>query len=263
MIECRSLPSIPHESTLPAPSGWQSRISARVSLTPTPTAWARKVYVVNTALHPGFLFILILTLTLLFLAMGSQAALADPNQRLREFARQTQTLSGQFSQVVIDRNGRRTQESSGEFQLSRPGKFRWLYNRPYEQLIVGDGQRVWIYDRDLEQVSVRRVDRAIGESPAALLAGSNEIERHFNVREAGSRDGLDWLEATPKSREGGFERVRLGFRNQSLQAMELLDSFGQTTVVRFTNLRANLRLGAELFRFQPPPGVDVIGDDGS
>jgi len=205
------------------------------------------------------LFIGVLSLALL--ALASAGAQADPGQRLKEFARQTQTLSGQFSQVVLDRNGRRLQESGGEFHLSRPGRFRWLYRSPYEQLIVGDGSRVWIYDSDLEQVTVRRVDRAIGESPAALLAGSNEIERHFNVREAGPRDGLDWLEATPKSREGSFERVRLGFRNQTLQVMELFDSFGQTTVLRFSELRFNPRLGADLFRFRPPAGVDVIGDE--
>lgn len=187
-------------------------------------------------------------------------AAAGGIQRLQEFARDARTLSGNFTQTVYDSQGRKTQESAGELYFSRPGKFRWIYRKPYEQLIVGDGSRIWIYDSDLEQVTVKKTDRAIGESPAALLAGSNEIDRYFDLRDAGTKDGVDWLEATPKSREGSFDVVRLGFRGKSLEAMELQDNFGQRTSLRFAGLRHNPSLKAELFRFKPPRGVDVLGD---
>ncbi len=179
---------------------------------------------------------------------------------LQGFIAGTRTLSAQFTQVVFDRTGRKVQESQGSLYLSRPGKFRWVYAKPYAQLVVGDGSRLWIYDQDLEQVTVRKLDEALGESPAALLAGSNEVERLFNLRQAGEADGLTWLEATPRSKEGSFEAVRLGFKGDDLLAMELRDNFGQVTQLRFTGIRRNPRLAADLFRFTPPKGVDVIGE---
>lgn len=187
--------------------------------------------------------------------------LADAVQRLHDYAQQTRTLHGSFTQTVYDRNGRKTQDASGEMYFSRPGKFRWVYNKPYAQLIVGDGKKVWIYDADLEQVTTRKLDQAVGESPAALLAGSNDLDKHFNLKDAGDKDGLEWLEATPKGKEGTFERVRLGFRGSTLQAMELKDNFGQTTQLRFGNLKLNPSLKADLFKFKPPKGADVISDD--
>ena len=195
------------------------------------------------------------------LAIPTLPASAQGNALLKEFVAQTRTLSGQFTQTVYDRNGRKTQEARGHFSLARPGKFRWAYEQPYAQLIVADGTQVWVYDADLEQVTVRRADRALGDSPAALLAGSNDIERFFHVREATPQDGLDWLEATPKGHEGSFNRIRLGFRAGELQAMELKDAFGQTTVLRFNGLQKNPRLGANVFRFTPPKGVDILSGD--
>jgi outer membrane lipoprotein carrier protein len=199
---------------------------------------------------------LFLGLCLALLTLPAQA-----ENRLQTFIAKTQAMSAQFSQVVYDRKGRKTQEATGSFQLQRPGKFRWTYQKPYEQLIVGDGKRVWIYDKDLAQVTARPFDRAIGESPAALLAGNNEIEKFFNVKETGRTDDLDWVEATPKSQEGSFERVRIGFKGDELQVMELKDRFGQTTLLRFSKLQRNPALPAELFRFTPPKGVDVLGAD--
>lgn len=195
-------------------------------------------------------------LALVLLALPAQA-----ENRLQAFIAKTQAMSAQFSQVVYDRKGRKTQEASGSFQLQRPDRFRWSYQKPYEQLIVGDGKRVWIYDKDLAQVTARPFDRAVGESPAALLAGDNEIEKFFNLKETGSLDGLDWVEATPKSQEGSFERVRLGFKGDDLHTMELKDRFGQTTLLRFAKLQRNPALPADLFRFTPPKGVDIIGAD--
>ena len=188
------------------------------------------------------------------------AAQADAVQRLHDFARETKTLSGNFSQVVYDKTGRKTQETTGELYFSRPGKFRWVYRKPYEQLLVGDGKKIWIYDADLEQVTVKDMDQSIGESPAALLAGSNDIDRHFNLKDGGIKDGVEWLEATPKRNEGTFEKVRLGFRDGLLAAMELNDNFGQKTQLKFTGMRNNPPIGGDLFKFKPPKGVDILGD---
>jgi chaperone LolA len=188
-------------------------------------------------------------------------AWADAVQRLHDFARQTQTLSGAFSQAVYDKSGRKTQETSGELYFSRPGKFRWVYRKPYEQLIVGDGKKIWIYDADLEQVTVKKLDQSIGESPAALLAGNNDLDRHFNLKDGGVKDGIEWLEATPKAKDGTFELVRLGFRDDALVAMELKDNFGQKTYLKFTGMKNNPPIGGDLFRFKPPKGADILGDD--
>jgi outer membrane lipoprotein carrier protein len=135
-----------------------------------------------------------------------------------------------------------------------------VYAKPADQLIVGDGERVWIYDRDLNQVTVRRLSSAIGSTPAALLAGSSDVEAAFELSDAGERDGLEWLEAKPKEREAGFERIRMGFGTGGVQAMELLDHFGQTTVLRFSNLVRNPKVDPAEFRFDPPKGADVLGD---
>jgi outer membrane lipoprotein carrier protein len=185
-------------------------------------------------------------------------AAADALQQLNDYVRDTDTLSGKFSQQVHDRAGRKTQDAQGEMFFARPGKFRWVYRKPYEQLIVGDGKKIWIYDADLEQVTVKQQGRAIGETPAALLAGSNDLDTHFNLKDGGEQDGLEWLEATPKSKEGSFERIRLGFRGGQIVVMELKDSFGQTSLLKFSGLRINPNLKSEIFRFTPPKGVDVI-----
>ncbi len=200
---------------------------------------------------------------LIFLCLVGLTALpahAEGKNRLEAFVDGTKKLKAQFSQTVFDRNGRKTQEATGDLFFSRPGKFRWVYQKPYAQLIVGDGKKLWVYDEDLDQVTVRKLDRAIGESPAALLAGSNDIEKLFNLKPIGERDGMEWMEATPKSAEGSFERVRMGFKGDDLQVMELKDNFGQTTVLRFSGMVRNPSLGSSLFRFSPPKGADVIGD---
>lgn len=146
-------------------------------------------------------------------------------------------------------------------QFERPGKFRWVYEKPYEQLIVGDGTRIWFYDHDLDQVTVRKLDLAIGSSPAALLAGSSDIEANFDLNEIGLKGDTEWLEAKPKAKEGTFDWVRLGFTPEGvLKAMELHDNFGQTTVLTFSRVEQNPKLSPELFKFVPPEGADVISD---
>jgi outer membrane lipoprotein carrier protein len=196
----------------------------------------------------------------LVLIAFSGSVWADSKARLEAFVASTKGLKANFTQTVVDRAGRKTQEASGDLFFARPGKFRWVYKKPYAQLIVGDGKKVWVHDEDLDQVTVRNLDQALGDSPAALLAGDNNIDKLFLLKDTGSKEGLEWLEATPKSKEGSFERVRMGFKGNDLHVMELNDNFGQTTQLRFSNLQRNPKLGASLFRFTPPQGADVIGD---
>jgi len=177
---------------------------------------------------------------------------------LKSFLQNTESGKARFAQIIVDKNMKKVQQGTGTMHFARPGRFRWEYEKPYEQLIVGDGTRLWIYDKDLNQVSVRKLDAALGGSPAALLAGSNEIEKTYTLTNIGAQEGLDWLEAVPKSKENAFERIRLGFNNGSLEAMELRDQFGQVTVIKFAAFERNPRLAPELFRFTPPKGADVI-----
>ena len=194
---------------------------------------------------------------LLFFVASAQAASLE---RFKTFVRNTQTARADFEQKVYDRSGKLAQESKGSFVFQRPGLFRWTYAKPVDQVIVGDGERVWIHDRDLNQVTVRKLSRALGSTPAALLAGPADVEKAFELSEAGTKDGLEWLEAKPKERDAGFERVRMGFDAEGLRAMELLDHFGQTTLLRFLNLRRNPKVDKSEFRFEPPKGTDVLGE---
>ena len=197
---------------------------------------------------------------LLLVLFGQATAQAAAIDRFKSFVRGTQSARGEFEQKVHDRAGNLTQESKGSFVFQRPGLFRWVYAKPVDQVIVGDGERVWIHDRDLNQVTVRKVTRALGSTPAALLAGSTDVEKAFDLSEAGRKDGLEWLEAKPREREAGFERVRMGFNDAGVQAMELTDHFGQTTYLRFTSLQRNPKVDPAEFRFQPPKGSDVLGE---
>jgi outer membrane lipoprotein carrier protein len=196
----------------------------------------------------------------LALALAGISAQAASIDRLRTFVRDTHTARAQFTQTVADKNGRVTQTANGEFLLERPGKFRWSVAKPYKQLLVGDGQRVWIFDEDLNQVIVRRVGDALGATPAALLSGNADVERAFTWKELPMADGLDWLSATPLSKETTFVEIRLGFDFKGLAALELYDAFGQKSVVRFTAFERNPKLSPDLFQFVPPKGTDVIGD---
>lgn len=197
---------------------------------------------------------------LLMLCLLPGLATAAGTDALKKFLNETSTVKARFAQMVLDKNLKTLQQAQGVMRFSRPGKFRWDYLKPYEQTIVGDGSRLWIYDKDLNQVTVRKLDQALGASPAALLAGSNDLERDFTLSDAGLKDGLDWLDAVPKSRDTVFERVRMGFGKSGLEAMELRDQFGQVTVITFADVERNPRIAADVFRFTPPPGADVISE---
>ncbi len=198
---------------------------------------------------------------LLALAVSlSATARAAGIDQLRVFIENTRGAKAEFTQSVSAKSGRKPQTSSGTFVFSRPGKFRWIYDKPYYQLLVSDGEKLWIHDRDLNQVTVKRIGKALGSSPAALLAGDNAFEKNFSVKNAESAEELEWIEATPNQPDGSFEWVRIGFRDNLPRAMELRDSFGQTTRLTFAALQANPALDAGLFRFTPPPGADVVSE---
>jgi outer membrane lipoprotein carrier protein len=198
---------------------------------------------------------------LVFLALAfASAAHADAIERFKTFLRTTQSARADFEQQVHGREGKVTQASKGSFVFQRPGRFRWTYAKPVDQVIVGDGERVWIHDRDLNQVTVRRISKALGSTPAALLAGASDIEKAFELSDAGTRDGLEWLEAKPRESDAGFQRILMGFSATGLAAMELTDNFGQTTRLRFSNLQRNPKVDPAEFRFEPPKGADVLGE---
>lgn len=194
-----------------------------------------------------------LLLTGALLAAPAHAAALD---QLRAFLTQTSSARGEFTQQVL--RGNATQVSSGRFTFQRPGRFRWLYEKPYEQLIVADGEKLTLFDKDLNQATVRRLQAALPSSPASILFGSNDFEREFDVADAGVRDGLEWIRATPRAKDTPFERIEIGFRDGLPGAMLLVDSFGQSTRLTFSKLERNPKLDADTFRFTPPKGADVL-----
>ena len=197
---------------------------------------------------------------LVALAVVPFAAHASAIEQLKAFVAGAKSGRTTFKQVVTSKGPRGTNESSGTFAFQRPGKFRWVYEKPYEQLIVGDGEKLWIYDRDLNQVIVRKLDAALGSSPAALLSGDNALEQNFDLADAGMHDGLEWVDAKPKAADTGFERVRIGFKDNQPRAMELRDTFGNVTTLTFGAFERNAQLDPAQFRFTPPKGADVVGE---
>lgn len=176
------------------------------------------------------------------------------------FNQNTKSATGRFEQRVMDRAGKVVDRGSGSFTFARPGKFRWVYEKPHPQTLVADGHKLWIYDPDLQQVTVKRMDQAISSTPAALLAGREDITALFSLRDAGTADGLEWVEATPKTPDTGFDKVRLGLKGKELAAMELFDQLGGHSSLRFTELKPNAPVSPDTFKFTPPKGADVIED---
>jgi chaperone LolA len=199
-------------------------------------------------------------LFVLFALALASAAHAGGVDRLKAFIAGAKTAEADFSQTVADKNGRITQQASGRMAFARPGKFRWDYSAPYEQVIVGDGSKLWLYDTDLNQVTVKPLGDVIAGTPAALLAGDNAIEKYFSLKNAGEMDGLEWLDATPRNKDTTFQRIRMGFKGDVLVQMELYDFFGQRTTLRLSHLVRNPAIAPSRFRFTPPKGADVIGE---
>lgn len=197
---------------------------------------------------------------LLPLLLVVQTASADGMASVKAFYEQTKSVRANFHQVVTDKQGRKVQEVDGEMQLLRPNKFRWDYRKPYEQQIISDGNQVWLYDTELAQVTVRSLDKSIGSSPAALLAGGAAIDKTFKLINAPGKGDLEWINAIPKDKESGFEMILMGFNGNQIQEMSLVDSFGHTTKIVFSQVEVNLQLGEKNFLFNPPKGVDVVGE---
>jgi outer membrane lipoprotein carrier protein len=190
-------------------------------------------------------------------ALAAPLVSADPVETLRGFVRDVKSGRATFTQTVTSPDGAKKKISSGSFDFARPNRFRFAYAKPFEQTIVGDGEKVWIYDADLNQVSVRKLGQALGATPAALLAGGT-LERDFDLANLPAQGGLEWAEAKPKARDGAFQAVRVGFRGKDLAALEIIDSFGQKSLLQFNGFAANAAVAPETFRFTVPAGADVI-----
>lgn len=192
----------------------------------------------------------------LLLAVG--AARADAVDTLKGFVAEVKTGRASFTQTVSSPDGAKKKSSTGSFEFSRPNRFRFDYAKPYEQLIVGDGQKVWLYDVDLKQVTVRPFNDALGATPAALLAGS-AVDQDFALKALPDDGGLQWVQALPKSKDAGVQSLKIGFKGKQLAAVEIVDAFGQRSRLDFSQVESNPSLPAERFRFTPPAGADVIG----
>lgn len=198
------------------------------------------------------------TALFLTLLIPSLALAETPVQQLKSFLHSSSSLAADFKQVTINKNGQATQNSTGKFYLSRPGKFRWNYMRPFTQEIVSNGGKVWIYDADLEQVTSKQLDDSLGSTPALLLTGQVDVESKFRLEEQGETEGMSWVRLSPKNEEAGFKYVLIGLQNGQLGGMELSDNFGQLTRIYFSNTQINPTLNPNLFIFTPPKGVDVF-----
>lgn len=192
-----------------------------------------------------------------WLSLVAASAHADAVDLLRDFVRDVKSGKASFTQTVTSMDGARKKTSSGSFEFARPNRFRFAYVKPFEQLIVADGQKVWIYDADLNQASSRRLTQALGSTPAALLAGG-QLDQDFTLAAQPSQGGLDWALATPKAADGSIKSMRVGFKGKELSAVEITDNFGQRSLLQFSSFAANVTVSPEQFRFVPPAGADVV-----
>jgi outer membrane lipoprotein carrier protein len=192
------------------------------------------------------------------MAFSPGTASANALIQLKDFAAATKVAKGEFTQKMQKNSAGGVETSSGNFAFSRPGKFRWEVKKPFEQLMVADGEKLFFYDKDLNQVTVKRLQDAVGASPAMLLFGGSELEKFFNLSALPNKDDVEWLEALPKSKEAGFDRIILGFKGGLPVAMEVRDAFNRVTSFTFSNMEKNPSLNADQFRFTSPKGADVI-----
>lgn len=199
------------------------------------------------------------------MAACALSARASGLDSLENFVKSARSGRAQFTQVVTgparEGQGVRSKTSSGTFEFARPNRFRFDYGKPFEQTIVADGRTLWLYDADLNQVTARQQSQVMGSTPAALIAAAPDLgalRKDFSLEAAGEKDGLQWVQATPRVKEGQLHSVRVGFRGDELAALEILDSFGQRSMLTFTKMELNVPVPPQLFRFKPPPGADVV-----
>ena len=215
----------------------------------------------RTAPRLAILFSVAAITVLLALPGQAGAQSASALAQFKSFVASAKSARGEFEQRLVKRSGSGasvSNVSSGTFVFLRPGKFVWAYQKPYEQLLQADGENLYLYDKDLNQVTIRKLGDALGSSPAAILFGSNDLEKNFTLRDAGSQDGLQWLQATPKAKDTTFEQIGIGLKGGVPLAMELRDSFGQVSVLTFKNFQKNPVIAPDQFKFTIPPGADVL-----
>lgn len=181
-----------------------------------------------------------------------------PIEQLKTFLASTKTFTADFKQVTINEKGMPSQTSEGVFYLSRPGKFRWNYKKPFEQEIVSSEQKVWFYDVDLEQVTVKKIDDSLGSTPALLLSGQVQLDENYILQKQGVDEGLEWIKLSPKNEDSGYKSILIGLEKGILGGMELSDNFGQLTRIYFSNVKLNGKLDDSVFKFVAPKGVDVF-----
>jgi outer membrane lipoprotein carrier protein len=191
--------------------------------------------------------------------LAAHTAWATTNgvETLREFVRDARSGQAQFTQTVTSADGVRKKTSSGTFEFLRPNRFRFHYLKPFEQVLVADGAKVWMHDPELNQVSARKLDQVLGSTPAALLAGGS-LDKDFELTALSSRDGLEWVQAVPRQKDGTVQSVRVAFKGKSLAVLEMTDSFGQKSTLQFVDFALNPPLAAQTFKFVPPRGADVV-----
>jgi outer membrane lipoprotein carrier protein len=199
-------------------------------------------------------------LSLLISATLSWASPVGATENLKRFFSNVESYTAKFSQVVLDESFNTLQESSGTLWIQRPDKFRWDYDIPFEQHIVGDGERIWVHDVELEQVTVRKLSGGLGATPALLLAGRGKLDEDFLVNSLGSQGRLEWTQLIPKNKDGGYEEIRVGFESGRLRILEMIDGFGQTTRIALRDANENVQINARKFVFEPPPGADIVGE---
>ena len=204
-------------------------------------------------------------IAILLIAACAISARAGGLESLESFVKTVKTGHADFTQVVTapakDGQAPRAKTSSGTFEFARPNRFKFVYKKPFEQSIVADGQTLWLYDVDLNQVTARKQAQALGSTPAALIASAADLkalQADFTLQAAPDKDGLEWVQATPKAKDSSLQSVRVGFKGDALSVLEILDSFGQRSVMTFSALQANAALDAGSFQFKPPAGADVI-----
>ena len=203
----------------------------------------------------------LLTVCVVMVPVFANASALD---QFKSFVASTKAAKGEFTQQQVkteganDGNMKLSNPSTGTFQFARPGKFIWTYQKPYEQLLQADGENLYIYDKDLNQVTIRKLGDALGSSPAAILFGNNDLEKNFTLKEAGTKDGMAWLHATPKAKDTTFDQIGIGLRNGVPVAMELRDSFGQVSLLSFTKFEKNPPMAGSQFKFVVPKGADVF-----
>ena len=203
------------------------------------------------------------------IAVGAGSVFADGLESLETFVKTVKSGRAEFTQVVTsppkEGQAARVKTSTGSFEFHRPSKFKFLDKKPFEQSIVADGQTLWLYDVDLNQVTARKQSQVLGSTPAALIAAApnlRALQADFTLQAAPDKDGLQWVSATPKAKDGQLQAVRVGFKTDGkateLAALEIFDSFGQRSVMTFAKVEVNPALAADSFQFKPPAGVDVV-----